>query len=233
MCKRLAFAALLLGACHTGDVDPMEQQPKLQEYEETRHFDDSMAMRYLVEGTVPRERDLTGPPEITAQLLEQGHEKFNQMCTPCHGFIGDGKGSVAHQFSLRQPPSLHDARRSSLAPEYIYRVITEGFGLMPRFTTQLDAHERWSVVAYVKALQHSQNIHADSLPADLRDALEHPKPKKHAEGESAAEEKKEENEPVEVKHGGAAMPEEGPGTPGALKGAESGAMPPPVREEAR
>ncbi len=167
-------ATVVLGACYTGDIDPMEQQSKLQEYEATRHFTDESAMRIPVEGTVPRERDLTGAPKVTTQLVALGQEKFNQMCTPCHGFIGDGKGSVAHKFSLRQPPSLHDTRRRGLTSEYIYRVLTEGYGLMPRFTTQLDAQERWAVVSYVRALQRSQSVDAETLSADLRQQLEHP-----------------------------------------------------------
>ena len=178
----LAWSFVALGRSrsrrrHTGDLDPMEQQPKLQEYEATRHFEDESAMRPLVEGTVPRERDLTGPPKVTAELVELGHEKFNQICTPCHGLVGDGTGSVAEKMSLRHPPSLHDAFRMKLTSERIYQAITEGYGLMPRFTTQLDAHERWAVVSYVRALQLSQNVQYDQLPADLRNELDHPKPK--------------------------------------------------------
>jgi len=166
----LAFVA----GCYTGDLDPLEQQPKLQEYEATRHFDDERAMRQLVDGTVPRERDLTGAPKVTKELVELGREKFNQICTPCHGVVGDGMGSVAHKMSLRQPPSLHDARRRGLTSEWIYRVLTEGYGLMPRFTTQLDANERWAVVSYVRALQRSQDVAYDALPADLKERLDHP-----------------------------------------------------------
>ena len=167
-------ASVALAACYTGDIDPMEQQPKLQEYEASRHFTDESAMRIPVEGTVPRERDLSGPPKVTTQLVALGQEKFNQMCTPCHGYVGDGKGSVAHKFSLRQPPSLHDTRRRGLTSEYIYRVLSEGYGLMPRFTTQLDPKERWAVVSYVRALQRSQSVDAETLSADLRQQLEHP-----------------------------------------------------------
>jgi len=178
---------LFVGACYTGDIDPMEQQPKLQTYAATRHFDDESAMRPLIEGTVPRERDLSDAPKVTGELVTLGHEKFNQICTPCHGLVGDGKGSVAHKFSLRQPPSLHDTRRRGLASDYIYRVITEGYGLMPRLTTQLNAHERWAVVSYVRALQRSQDVAYDSLPADLREELDHPKPKPAPEGATHGE----------------------------------------------
>ncbi len=177
-----ASVTVLGAACHTGDIDPMEQQPKLQENEATRHFEDESAIRPLVEGTVPRERDLSGPPKVTPELVELGHEKFNQICAPCHGLVGDGTGSIAEKMSLRHPPSLHDAFRMKLTSERIYQALTEGYGLMPRFTTQLDAHERWAVVSYVRALQLSQNVSYDQLPADLREELDHPKPKAKARG---------------------------------------------------
>ena len=228
--NNLIVSAMLvapLAACHTGDVDPMEQQVKLQEYEASRHFDNEMAMRYLVPGTVPRERDLSGPPLVTEQLLELGHEKFNQMCSPCHGMIGNGKGSVAHKFSLRAPPSLHDARRLGLKSDYIYRVLTEGYGLMPRFTTQLDSHERWAVVAYVRALQRSQNVAYDALPADLKEQLDHPRPKATKEGEGKGE-----PAPEPGQESGSSA-ETNAGAPGAMKGDESGALPPPVHEETK
>ena len=223
--KLLVAASLLapLAGCHTGDLDPMEQQVKLQEYEATRHFDNGSAMRTLVPGTVPRERDLSGPPLVTEQLLELGHEKFNQICTPCHGLIGDGHGSIAHKFSLRVPPSLHDARRLGLKSDYIYSVLTEGYGLMPRLTTQLDTHERWAVVAYVRALQRSQNVAYDALPADLKEQLDHPKPKQVEEGEGK----------VGTTPENGANPETNAGAPGAMKGDESGALPPPVHEESK
>jgi mono/diheme cytochrome c family protein len=136
---------------------------------------------------VPRERDLSGPPKVTAELVALGHEKFNQICSPCHGLAGDGTGSIAHKMSLRQPPSLHDTRRRALTSEWIFRAISEGYGLMPRFTTQLDARERWAVVSYVRALQRSQDVAYDALPADLREELDHPKPKAPPPGEEPGE----------------------------------------------
>ena len=179
------LAALTLGGCYTGDIDPMEQQPKLKDYSATRHFANESSMRLLVDGTVPRERDLSPAPTVTAELVALGHEKFNQICTPCHGLVGDGTGSVAQKMSLRRPPSLHDQRRRGLTSEWIFRVLTEGYGLMPRFTTQLDRHDRWAVVSYVRALQHSQDVGYEQLPADLREELDHPKPVPHENSDHA------------------------------------------------
>jgi mono/diheme cytochrome c family protein len=51
-------------------------------------------------------------------------------------------------------------------------VISEGYGLMPRFGNFLTPRERWAVIAYVRALQLSQSVPRDELPADLRGQLE-------------------------------------------------------------
>ena len=52
---------------------------------------------------------------------------------------------------------------------YIYGVITEGFGIMPDYSSQIPPMDRWRIVAYVRALQLSQH----ASPAD---AAGHPIP---------------------------------------------------------
>jgi mono/diheme cytochrome c family protein len=172
-----ALSIVLLGtlaACgYTGDIDPMERQPKMKPWRENKLFDDERAMRPLPEGVVPRERDLSDPPtEVTADMLALGKKKFDQVCATCHGFVGDGQSEVAKKMALRKPPSLHDQRRRALPADKIYQVVTEGWGLMPRYANQLDKKERWAVVAYVRALQLSQNVPAAELPEDLKKQLE-------------------------------------------------------------
>jgi mono/diheme cytochrome c family protein len=42
-------------------------------------------------------------------------------------------------------------------PGYIFEVITKGYGGMPEYAAQIPIADRWRIVAYVKALQLSQN----------------------------------------------------------------------------
>ena len=42
-------------------------------------------------------------------------------------------------------------------PGYIFEVIGKGYGGMPEYATQIPIPDRWRIVAYVKALQLSQN----------------------------------------------------------------------------
>jgi mono/diheme cytochrome c family protein len=170
----LCFAAALLAtACHPDDIDPMERQPKLLPYATSEIFSDGRAMRAPPPGTIPRERDLAeAQPEITQALLALGRARFDVVCAPCHGIAGDGESVVASKMELRPPPSLHEARIRDLDAATIYRVISDGYGLMPRFSTHLAPRERWAVVAYVRALQLSQRLPIADAPEPLRQQLQ-------------------------------------------------------------
>lgn len=43
---------------------------------------------------------------------------------------------------------------------YIYEVIAKGYGGMPNYAAQINPADRWRIVAYVRALQHSQDAQA-------------------------------------------------------------------------
>ncbi len=149
----------------------MEVQPKYEYYESTDFFADGRAMRPPPEGTVPRERPVgnpglsTGrangqlvsaiPVEVDRALLTLGQKKYNIVCAQCHGVLGDGQSIVAENMALRLPPSLLEL--SGRPAGHFYAAITEGYGVMPSFSGELDTRERWAVVAYVRALQAARN----------------------------------------------------------------------------
>jgi hypothetical protein len=55
-------------------------------------------------------------------------------------------------------------------------VITNGFGLMNSYATQLSVDDRWAVVAYVRALQLSQHAALDQVPPEARERLQKERP---------------------------------------------------------
>ena len=62
--------------------------------------------------------------------------------------------------------------RSGARPAgFFFQAITLGYGLMPSFAGEISTDERWAVVAYVQALQLSQNAPVNSLPADVQRRL--------------------------------------------------------------
>ena len=69
----------------------------------------------------------------------------------------------------RKPPSYHIERLEKAPVGYIYGVITEGFGIMHDYSSQIPPRDRWRIVAYIRALQLSQH-------ATVADAQGHPIP---------------------------------------------------------
>jgi hypothetical protein len=71
----------------------------------------------------------------------------------------------------RPPPSFHIERLRAQPAGYYFDVMTAGFGAMPDYADKLSVSDRWAVVAYVRALQLSQNATVADVPADRRAEL--------------------------------------------------------------
>jgi hypothetical protein len=165
----LAPAALALAGCR---ID-MHVQPRQNPLARSDFFPDQRAARPLVEGTVARSQydgDTylhTGklgnnpgdymPFPITKEDLERGRTEYDVFCAPCHSRVGDGNGYIPTRGFARKPPSFHIERLQKAPVGYMYGVITEGFGIMPDYASQIPARDRWRIVAYIKALQLSQH----------------------------------------------------------------------------
>ncbi|MCC6145670.1 MAG: cytochrome c [Candidatus Hydrogenedentes bacterium] len=130
--------------------------------------------------------------ETFQELLERGRERFNITCMPCHGLTGEGNGIVV-QRGFPKPPSYHIDRLREVEDGYIFDVITNGFGRMYNYAARVKPEDRWAIIAYIRALQFSQNVDLDSLPAQTRSALEtamreyEAASQEHAAGHEAAE----------------------------------------------
>lgn len=120
-------------------------------------------------GTIAREDDLTPPtkPELSLALLKRGQARFDIYCTPCHARDGFGTGIVV-QHGFPAPPSLHDRTVRPLSDDVYYRVITEGLGKMPSYASDVLPADRWAIVAYIRALQLSQDAPASAIPPGAR-----------------------------------------------------------------
>ncbi|MDP3276684.1 MAG: cytochrome c [Deltaproteobacteria bacterium] len=93
--------------------------------------------------------------------VARGRERFNIYCTPCHGMAGDGAGivwarSVGGGYQYPRPATLHDDRVRHLPDGQLYATIRNGVRNMPGYASQIPTHDRWAIVAYVRALQLSQ-----------------------------------------------------------------------------
>ena len=177
---------MLTSACR---ID-MHVQPRENPLSRSDFFTDQRSARPLVEGTVARGQlhedtyfytGKTGnnpgdvmPFPVTKEVLERGRERFNIFCAPCHSRVGDGNGFVPSRGFARKPPSFHIARLQKAPLGYFFDVITNGFGIMPDYASQIPAQDRWDIVAYVRALQLSQNATMADVPSGQKIPSEPP-----------------------------------------------------------
>jgi hypothetical protein len=157
----LAGCLLLLAGCR----QDMHDQPKSQPLEASRFFADQQASRSLIPGTVPRgwlredeafHRGLSAdgqfvvdlPVESTRDLLERGQERFDIFCSPCHGRTGDGNGMIV-QRGFKRPESFHQDRLRAMPVGYFFDVVTNGFGQMSSYASQVPVLDRCAITAYL------------------------------------------------------------------------------------
>jgi mono/diheme cytochrome c family protein len=96
-------------------------------------------------------------------LLKRGQERFNIDCSPCHGLDGKGDGIVAER-GFPHPPSYFDARLMAAPASEFYDAITQGYGAMYSYAARVEPRDRWAIVAYIRALQLSQNATVAMAP---------------------------------------------------------------------
>ena len=172
----LFLAITLLTACR----QDMHDQPRFKPLAESDFFTDLRSARQPVEGTVARGQlredayFYTGklgpnpgdfmPFPINLDALARGRERYNIYCAPCHSRTGDGNGTIV-QRGFHPPPSFHTERLRKAPLGYFFDVMTNGFGAMPDYASQIPPRDRWCIVAYIRALQLSQGATASDLPA--------------------------------------------------------------------
>ena len=170
------LAMLVLAGCR----QDMHDQPRFKPLAKSDFYADSRSARQPVEGTVARgqlHEDIyfyTGkignnpgdymPFPVTADVLTRGRERFNVYCAPCHSRLGDGNGMIV-QRGYRRPPSYHTERLRKAPLGYFFDVMTNGFGAMPDYASQIPPRDRWDIVAYIRALQLSQGATTTDVPA--------------------------------------------------------------------
>jgi mono/diheme cytochrome c family protein len=166
----------------------MKRQPRLRPQKPNAFFGDHISSRLPVPGTISREmpyEDLpvhtgtvpgttnwveTNPWPMTAELLARGRERFTVFCAPCHSPAGDGNGIVT-KYGLLKAGNFHEARLVRMADGEIFHVITRGRNQMPSYASQVPAHDRWAIIAYVRALERTRLGSAEDVPAEKRASL--------------------------------------------------------------
>lgn len=128
---------------------------------------------------------LTGFPAALAvdeALLERGRARYGIYCTPCHGAQGNGMGSVAIRANeinalasgWVQPKSLFTDNAKNYSNGELFHIVSHGISTMKGYAAQVRPRDRWSIVAYVRALQATQGL--DRLPEGVDEDVLQPAP---------------------------------------------------------
>ena len=192
--------ALIMRARVTTSTEPrihivpdMDHQPKYKAQSRNPLFADRRAMRPPVAGTVARGAHFGDsaiasgkvgeqwvvdiPVPVDAVVMARGRERYDIYCSPCHGLAGFGDGMVAQRADVLMegtwtpPTSFHTDLLRQREAGHLFNTISNGIRNMPAYGPQIPVTDRWAVVAYVRALQRSQNATIDDVPDDIRAQL--------------------------------------------------------------
>jgi len=156
---------LLLVGC---DDLSMQKQNRYNVYGKAELWSDGAEARRPPDGTVAQgdlavDAALEIPPAIDAALLARGRERYEAICTPCHGLTGHGDGMIVAR-GFPRPPSYHEDRLRSAPARYFVDVISKGYGVMYAYANRVEPHDRWAIAAYIRALQLAQSARVADVP---------------------------------------------------------------------
>jgi mono/diheme cytochrome c family protein len=119
------------------------------------------------------------PPQVAVdeKFILRGQERFDIYCSVCHGKAGYGDGPVAQRAAELQegkwvpPTSMHADAVRARQEGHLFNTITNGIRTMPAYGPQIPVSDRWAIVAYIRALQLSQNAPLEAVPSEKRGTL--------------------------------------------------------------
>lgn len=114
-------------------------------------------MPYLIpntfEGYEEAGTKVRSPLESTEEIVNEGKKIYSNFCIQCHGKEGQGNGPVVENGGHPAPQPFNKGLKD-LPEGKMFHTLTYGKGAMGSHASQLTKEERWTVVAYVKTLQH-------------------------------------------------------------------------------
>jgi mono/diheme cytochrome c family protein len=106
------------------------------------------------------------PIAVTPQVVERGKQRYEIFCSACHGYTGNGDGMIVRR-GFRRAASFNDDRLRQAPVGHFFDAVTNGWGVMPSYAPQIPPEDRWAIIAYIRALQLSQQGPADQTGKPL------------------------------------------------------------------
>jgi mono/diheme cytochrome c family protein len=171
----LVTASLLATSCgsETGRayMPDMAYSRAYEFYSDNPNFKDSITAQSAVAGTIARgallpdhigefdtvaARTNTCGYEMTLDQITEGGRLYQIQCGICHGNNLDGNGPLYNggngKFAAA-PANFKDAKYLNMPVGTMYHAIMYGKNMMGSYASQLDARQRWMVLAYIKDVQ--------------------------------------------------------------------------------
>ncbi|MFT4062129.1 MAG: cytochrome c [Edaphocola sp.] len=171
--------AALFAACNSGDIRRNPGKTYAPDMTYSRAYDayttnpvtsNGLTSQKPVAGTIARghalpdhltEADSTAyyslqsPYKFTDKELDEGKRMFNIYCGICHGTALDGNGPLYASGKFASMPANLKSGAAYLAMPAgkMYYAVMYGKNMMGSYAAQLDEHQRWAVIAYVKKIQ--------------------------------------------------------------------------------
>lgn len=115
------------------------------------------------------------PIPVTKAVVTRGKERYEIFCSACHGLTGNGDGMIVRR-GYRRAASFNDDRLRQAPVGHFFDAITNGWGAMPSYAPQITPQDRWAIVAYIRALQISQQNQQAQNPATQGSTKSTPSP---------------------------------------------------------
>jgi hypothetical protein len=93
---------------------------------------------------------------FSAEQIEEGGRLYNINCGVCHGTALDGNGPLYNGGNGKYPAApanFKDPKYLNMSVGTMHHAIMFGKNLMGSYASQLDAKQRWMVLAYIKKIQ--------------------------------------------------------------------------------
>jgi mono/diheme cytochrome c family protein len=97
------------------------------------------------------------PITVTKEVVTRGKERYEIFCSACHGLTGNGDGMIVRR-GFRRAASFNDDRLRQAPVGHFFDAMTNGWGAMPSYASQIPTEDRWAITAYIRALQLSQQV---------------------------------------------------------------------------